>query len=548
MAVYGIPTITFATDGLLAFLLFHGLVWASIPVIGGVCLALHRRLSDGGAAATQTFAYDFVPLLLLLTISISGVLLTVSYTWLDGGGHEMIAVLHAASVILTLLWLPFGKLLHVPQRYLKVAQIAYAYEAVHGDKAERATCAHCDEPFASARQVEDLIIVQQQLGYRYQLKHEQHGTDHYQHICPRCRRHLLVTAQGVRMRPITSPFSEQEKESSEGVEEPRPSYAALTPACPYSTCPNQASRKHSTSPFLLFKIPPMAIQPVPDHEIIRQFGPSLSHRVEAPVETGDEKLVKTHCCFCGQQCGIQLKVRDNSVVGFEPWYDFPFNQGKLCPKGVKRYLQGGHPDRIDRALLRDPSAPGGFRPTDYQQAIDRVAAEIKRLQDLHGPQAVGILSGASLTTEKAYLMGKFARVGLKTPYIDYNGRLCMVSAAGANKLAFGIDRAANPWSDIVGTDVVWIAGANIAECAPITTDYVWQAREHGAKIIVTDPRLTPIARTCDLFLPVKPGRDIALFNGVLKILIDWDMVDRDFIDANTTGFAALAEHVEQWDS
>lgn len=85
----------------------------------------------------------------------------------------------------------------------------------------------------------------------------------------------------------------------------------------------------------------------------------------------------------------------------------------------------------------------------------------------------------------------------------------MVSTAAGNKKAFGIDRAANPWSDIPKAEVVWISGANVGECAPITTNYVWQARDNGARIIVVDPRITPLARTCDLFMPVKPGRDIA---------------------------------------
>ena len=239
-------------------------------------------------------------------------------------------------------------------------------------------------------------------------------------------------------------------------------------------------------------------------------------------------------------------MKDNDVIGFEPWMEFPFNQGKLCPKGVKRYLQGAHPDRLLHALQRDPAAPGGFKPIGYEAAITRVADEIERIQKQYGPQAFGLLSGASLTTEKAYLMGKFARMALKTPYIDYNGRLCMVSAAAGNKKAFGIDRAANPWSDIIGAEVIWISGANIAECAPITTDYVWQAREHGAKIIVVDPRITPIARTCDLFLPIKPGRDVALFNGILHLMIEHDWLDHDFIDNFTTGFEAVAAHVKDW--
>jgi assimilatory nitrate reductase catalytic subunit len=157
-----------------------------------------------------------------------------------------------------------------------------------------------------------------------------------------------------------------------------------------------------------------------------------------------------------------------------------------------------------------------------------------------------VLGGASLTTEKTYLLGKFARVCLATPYIDYNGRLCMVSAGAANKKAFGIDRATNPWSDMIGTEVIWIAGSNVAECSPITTNYVWQAREQGAKVIVQDPRITPIARTCDLYLPVKPGRDAALFAGVLQLVIEHDWLDHAFIDAHTVGFEAVAEYCAQW--
>ncbi|MCI0398467.1 MAG: molybdopterin oxidoreductase family protein [Chloroflexi bacterium] len=278
------------------------------------------------------------------------------------------------------------------------------------------------------------------------------------------------------------------------------------------------------------------------------FGPTLNYTHGIRLDTGVEpdKVVKTHCCFCGQQCGILLKVKDNVVIGFEPWYDFPFNQGKLCPKGVKRYLQGAHPDRLLRAYERNAAAPGGFKALEYEQAIARVAAGIDRIQSQYGQHAFAVLSGASLTTEKTYLMGKFAHMCLRTSNIDYNGRLCMVSAAAANKKAFGIDRAANPWSDILGAEIIWISGANVAECAPITTDYVWQARENGARVVVVDPRINPLARTCDLFLPVKPGRDVALFNAILHLMIENDWLDHDFIEKHTLGFEAVAESVKEW--
>jgi assimilatory nitrate reductase catalytic subunit len=285
-----------------------------------------------------------------------------------------------------------------------------------------------------------------------------------------------------------------------------------------------------------------------DRETISVFGPHRSYARDSRLDTSDtpERLVKTHCCFCGQQCGLQLKVRDNVITGVEPWYDFPFNKGMLCPKGVKRYLQQAHPDRLLHAYERHAGTDGGFRAMPYDEAIRRVAEAIDRIQRAHGADAFGILSGASLTTEKTYLMGKFAHMCLRTANIDYNGRLCMVSAAAGNKKAFGIDRAANPTSDFLGAEVIMVCGANIAECAPITTNYIWQAREHGAKVIVIDPRITPIARTCDLYLPVKPGRDTALFNGILHLMIARDWLDHAFIEAHTTGFEAVAAEVQAW--
>jgi assimilatory nitrate reductase catalytic subunit len=286
----------------------------------------------------------------------------------------------------------------------------------------------------------------------------------------------------------------------------------------------------------------MARLPVSEEELIARYGPHLN---EAPpggwsADVVADRVVATHCCFCGQQCGIKLKVRDDAVVGFEPWYEFPFNEGKLCPKGVKRYLQGNHPDRLLEPLARDPDAPGGFRAVSWDDALGRVVSEIRRIQAAHGDDAFAMLSGVSLTNEKSYLIGKFARLALHTANLDYNGRFCMVSAGAGNKKALGIDRNANPWSDIPLAEVVWVAGSNVAETFPITTSYIWRARDRGAKLIVQDPRLVPLARTADLFLPVRPGSDSALFGAVLHELIRRDLLDHDYIDAHTVDFDAAA--------
>ena len=286
----------------------------------------------------------------------------------------------------------------------------------------------------------------------------------------------------------------------------------------------------------------MATLPCSAESLIEAYGPHLNH--EPPggfaARTAPDRTVNTHCCFCGQQCGVTLAVKDERVVGVEPWEEFPFNQGKLCPKGIKRYLQNNHPDRLTRPLVRTGR---GFAPIPWDEALDIVAERIRRIQLHHGRDSVAVLSGASLTNEKAYLMGKFARLAVGTRHIDYNGRLCMVAAGAANLKAFGIDRAANPWADIVATDLVMVLGSNVSECSPITTDYIWRARDRGARLIVVDPRLTPIARTADLYLPVRPGRDAALMNAILHAVVRLGGVDEDFIAQHTTGFEAVREAI-----
>src|SRR5215510_7892575 len=128
----------------------------------------------------------------------------------------------------------------------------------------------------------------------------------------------------------------------------------------------------------------MARPPIDEAALVTRYGPHLNYEPpggwQSEAQDPAQKLVATHCCFCGQQCGIQLKVRNNQVIGFEPWEEFPFNRGMLCPKGVKRYLQGAHPDRLTTALGRDERSADGFRPMPYDAAIAKVASEIARIQ------------------------------------------------------------------------------------------------------------------------------------------------------------------------
>ena len=292
----------------------------------------------------------------------------------------------------------------------------------------------------------------------------------------------------------------------------------------------------------------MAKRPAPLQELTDQYGPHLNY--VPPGGWQDEsanpadRLVKTHCCFCGQQCGIQLKIRDDHVIGFEPWEEFPFNLGKLCPKGVKRYLQSNHPDRLLNPLMRTDQ---GFRTATWNEALDFSARRIREIQGRYGKDSVAVFGGASLVTEKAYLMGKFARLAVGTRHVDYNGRLCMVSAGVAYKKVFGVDRSPLPWSDIPKAQVALVAGANVGECYPITTSYLWEMRDHGGKLIIADPRMTPISRNADLYLPVRSGTDMILFMSMVHVILRDGLEDKKFIAEHTTGFDALAESVRPWD-
>ncbi len=279
--------------------------------------------------------------------------------------------------------------------------------------------------------------------------------------------------------------------------------------------------------------------------ILEEFGPHLHDEPYGGwrADRVIDKVVPTHCPYCGVQCGMNLLVSDNHLVGFEPRYDFPVNEGRLCPKGVTAYLQNHHPDRLLYPLIK---RNGNFERASWDEALDLVVSKFQEIQAKYGKDGIGVYSGSSLTTEKTYLMGKFARAGLGTRYIDYNGRLCMVSAAAGNNKAFGIDRAANPWSDIPLAEILIIAGANCAETFPVLNKFLWQQRDNGGCWIVIDPRETATARQGDLHLQLKPGTDVAVANGMLHVIIKENLIDEDFIENRTNDWEQTKTVIEKY--
>jgi assimilatory nitrate reductase catalytic subunit len=250
--------------------------------------------------------------------------------------------------------------------------------------------------------------------------------------------------------------------------------------------------------------------------------------------------VKTHCPYCAFQCGMAVTaLRAGTTelrVAGDP--DFPVNRGQMCIKGFTSAALLDHPQRVRQPLLRQDN--GRLAPVGWDEALDFIVARLERVRGEHGHAAVGVFGSGALTNEKAYLLGKLARVALNTPNIDYNGRYCMSSAAAGQNRAFGIDRGLPfPVSDIAETQTLMLWGSNCAETMPPIMQWVSEQRNRGGSLIVVDPRQTDTARGATLHLQPTPGTDLLLANGLLALAIERRLVDLDYIARRTEGFDEL---------
>ncbi|MFF3874744.1 molybdopterin oxidoreductase family protein [Streptomyces sp. NPDC001978] len=266
----------------------------------------------------------------------------------------------------------------------------------------------------------------------------------------------------------------------------------------------------------------------------------------------DTTSTPTHCPYCALQCGMNLTPAPTGGVEVSERADFPVNRGALCGKGRTAPAVLSSSVRLTSPLVR--SAEGALVPATWEEALDRVAAGLSSARSAYGPDACGVFGGGGLTNEKAYTLGKFARVVLRTSQIDYNGRFCMSSAAAAGTKAFGLDRGLPfPLEDIPKTGCVILVGSNLAETMPPALRYFAELRENGGTLIVVDPRRTKTAEQADLHLAPRPGTDLALALGLLHLVVAEGRTDEAYIRERTAGWedaraAAMAhwpEHVER---
>ncbi|WP_329470706.1 molybdopterin oxidoreductase family protein [Streptomyces sp. NBC_01723] len=254
----------------------------------------------------------------------------------------------------------------------------------------------------------------------------------------------------------------------------------------------------------------------------------------------------THCPYCALQCGMNLTPASDGTVEVSERADFPVNRGALCGKGrtAPEVLASGA--RLTSPLVR--SDGGELVPAGWDEALDRIAGNLARTRAERGADAVGVFGGGGLTNEKAYTLGKFARVVLGTSQIDYNGRFCMSSAAAAGTKAFGLDRGLPfPLEDIPKTGCVILVGSNPAETMPPSLRYFTELRENGGTLIVVDPRRTKTAEQADLHLAPRPGTDLALALGMLHLVVAEGRVDERYVEDRTAGWEeARAAAMAHW--
>lgn len=256
--------------------------------------------------------------------------------------------------------------------------------------------------------------------------------------------------------------------------------------------------------------------------------------------------VRTHCPYCSLQCGMTVAPAGRAGIEIGAWEEFPVNEGALCRKGWTAGELRGSRERLTTPMIRD-RATGELRAAGWDDALDHIAGRLRSLRAAHGDDTVAVFGGGGLTNEKAYQLGKLARVALRTSQIDYNGRWCMSSAASAGNRAFGIDRGLPfPLADVEHADVVVLVGSNLAETMPPAARHLDRLRERGGRVVVIDPRRTLTGERADLLLQPVPGTDLALGLGVLHLLDARGAVDEEYVARRTTGFEEVRRAAAAW--
>jgi nitrate reductase NapA len=252
------------------------------------------------------------------------------------------------------------------------------------------------------------------------------------------------------------------------------------------------------------------------------------------IQAGEiaDKWVKGVCRFCGTGCGVYMGVKDGKAVAIKGNPDAKTNFGFLCIKGFLGYKTMYHPDRLKYPMIRKNNK---FKQVSWDEALDYIAKKFKYLQKKYGKDSVAYYGSGQCTTEESYTFNKLWKGGFRSNMVEGNPRLCMASAVGGYVSTFGTDEPSGSYADIEQARCLFIVGSNMIENHPIIYRRVMRRKlsNPDVKIIVCEPRHTPTNKISDLWLPMKPGTDLALFHGLAREIVKNGWHDRQFIDAHT---------------
>lgn len=249
----------------------------------------------------------------------------------------------------------------------------------------------------------------------------------------------------------------------------------------------------------------------------------------------ETRKVRTVCPYCGVGCIIDLHVNDNKVTGVTSKAGENVNSGNLCVKGRFGLDFIGSAERLDAPLIKKEN--GGFKKTDWEKALNTVSEKLMAIKSRYGPDSIGILSSAKCTNEENFLMSKFARAVIGTNNIDHCARLCHASTVTGLIPTFGSGAMTNSMEDIKYADAAIIIGSNTTETHPVIGyELIRCVQENGLKLIVIDPRNIPLTKFAAVHLKQNPGTDIAVILGIMKLIYENDLHDKDFINSKTEDF------------
>ncbi|MYA97690.1 MAG: formate dehydrogenase subunit alpha [Nitrospinae bacterium] len=268
------------------------------------------------------------------------------------------------------------------------------------------------------------------------------------------------------------------------------------------------------------------------------------------------KEVDSVCPYCGVGCSITYQVAGNTLLSVRGDETSPVNQGRLCVKGRYGFDYAHHPERLTTPLIRKEGAPKTkelpgnplslFREAGWEEALDLAANSLQKIHEAHGPSGLAGFGSAKCSNEDNYLFQKLIRAGFGTNNVDHCTRLCHASSVAALFQTIGSGAVSNPFSDALKADFILVAGANATENHPVAATFIKQAASAGAALAVIDPRRIDLVDHADMFVQFRPGTDVALFNGLLNVVITEKRYDADFVAARTEGFEELAENVKPY--